>query len=198
MKPLSIAAAGTAALALVAAGCGSSSSPGGGQSQKPVDPNAAEVSPAGDIPDNQAFVPYSPPGGGYSVKVPEGWGRTASGGAVTFSDKLNSVRMESVSAQAAPTVATVKRDELPKLAASVPGFKAAKVTSVKRPAGNAVEITYLSSSKPDSVTGKVTTNAVERYEFFRGGKEVVLTLTGPKGADNVDPWKIVTDSVTWK
>jgi hypothetical protein len=25
----------------------------------------------------------------------------------------------------------------------------------------------------------------------------VLTLTGPVGADNVDPWKIVTDSFKW-
>ena len=197
MKPLSIAAAGTAVLALVAAGCGSNSSSNGGQSAKPVNPNSAEVSPAGDIPDNQAFVAYSPPGGGYSVKVPEGWGRTAAGGAITFSDKLNSVRMESLPASAAPTVSSVKRDELPKLATSTPGFKSSKVTTVKRQAGSAIQITYLANSKTDPVTGKVTQNAVERYEFFRGGKEVVLTLTGPKGADNVDPWKIVTDSLRW-
>jgi hypothetical protein len=25
----------------------------------------------------------------------------------------------------------------------------------------------------------------------------VLTLSGPKGADNVDPWKIVTDSLRY-
>jgi hypothetical protein len=29
------------------------------------------------------------------------------------------------------------------------------------------------------------------------GREVVLTLSGPKGADNVDPWRIVTDSLRW-
>ena len=29
------------------------------------------------------------------------------------------------------------------------------------------------------------------------GKDVVLTLSGPKGADNVDPWRIVTDSLRW-
>jgi hypothetical protein len=31
--------------------------------------------------------------------------------------------------------------------------------------------------------------------FFHGGKNAVITLSGPKGADNVDPWKTVTDSV---
>jgi len=30
------------------------------------------------------------------------------------------------------------------------------------------------------------------------GTEVVLTLAGPKGADNVDPWRTVTDSLAWK
>jgi hypothetical protein len=60
-----------------------------------------------------------------------------------------------------------------------------------------VRITYLASSRPDPVTGKTRTNAVERYLFVRNGKQVVLSLSGPKGADNVDPWKLVTDSLTW-
>src|SRR5690242_4276543 len=79
-----------------AAGCG-----GGSSASTAANPNAREVNPAGDIPDNQVYVRYAPPAGGYSVKVPEGWGRTATGGAVTFTDKLNSVRMESVAASGA-------------------------------------------------------------------------------------------------
>jgi hypothetical protein len=43
----------------------------------------------------------------------------------------------------------------------------------------------------------VTRDAVERYVFFHKGTLHVLTLSGPKGADNVDPWKIVTSSVRW-
>jgi hypothetical protein len=39
--------------------------------------------------------------------------------------------------------------------------------------------------------------AVERYAFWRSGREVVLTLSGAKGADNVDPWRMVTDSFRW-
>jgi hypothetical protein len=27
---------------------------------------------------------------------------------------------------------------------------------------------------------------------------LTLTLSGPTNADNVDPWKIVTDSVRWQ
>jgi hypothetical protein len=33
--------------------------------------------------------------------------------------------------------------------------------------------------------------------FTRGGRTAVLTLSGPRGADNVDPWRIVTDSLRW-
>lgn len=66
MQKRKLVAAGAAVLTLVAAGCGGSAA-GGGQAASAPDPNAVEVSPPGDIPDNQAFVAYSPP-----AKVPEG------------------------------------------------------------------------------------------------------------------------------
>jgi hypothetical protein len=185
--------AACAALALVVAGCGSSS-----PSSNAVNPNAPEVNEAGDIPDNQAFVRYAPPGGGFTVKVPEGWARTAQGGTVTFTDKLNSIRLESQPAGGPLTVAQAKRSEVPRLAQSVKGFQAAKVTTVARPAGKAVLITYLADSKPNAVTGKAGTDAVERYVFFHGGERVTVTLSGHKGADNVDPWRIVTDSLRFQ
>jgi hypothetical protein len=178
-------------LALVAGCGGSSSSP-----SKTVDPNAKESSPAGDIPDNQAFVAYSPPGADYSVKVPEGWARSATGAAVTFTDKLNAIQMEEHAAKARPTLAAARR-ELPRLASRVRAFKPGSVTVVKRTSGPAVRMTYLAAGRPDPVTGKTRTDAVERYLFFRRGKQVILTLSGPKGADNVDPWKLVTDSLKW-
>jgi hypothetical protein len=181
-------------LLAVLAGCGGSSS---SPSSQPADPNAQEVSPAGDIPDNQAFVAYSPPGADYSVKVPEGWARSTAGGAVTFTDKLNAIRMEEGTAIGGPNMAAAKRSQLPALARQVKGFQPGSVSLVRRTSGPAVRITYLATSPPDAVTGKTRTNAVERYLFVRNGKQVVLTLSGPKGADNVDPWKLVTDSLRW-
>lgn len=197
MRIGTIIATGTAVLALGVAGCGGDSSSGGSQAAKPVDPNKAEVNPVGDIPDNQAFVAYSPPGGGYSVKVPEGWARSSSAGATTFTDKLNSIRLEAAPATGPVSTATAKQSELPQLSKSVRGFQAGSVTQLTRKAGPAVRITYLADSAPDPVTGKVSRNAVERYLFVHKGKAVTLTLMGPKGADNVDPWKIVTDSLRW-
>jgi hypothetical protein len=190
-----LAASGAILLALGATACGSSSS--GGTSTKAPSPNTKEVSPSGDIPDNQAYVAFAPSGGGFSVKVPEGWARRTAGGAVSFTDKLNTIRIESRAASAPLTATQARGGELARLAHSVKGFKPGKVSTVNRKAGTAVRITYLASSPADPVTGKTVTDAVERYAFFHKGRAVVLTLSGPKGADNVDPWRVVTDSVRW-
>ncbi len=156
-----------------------------------------EVNPAGDIPDDQAFVPYPWPAGGFSVTVPEGWARTESGGAVIFTDKLNSVRIETASLASAPTVDSVRAGELPTIESTVTNFSAGDVVGVARTSGEAVLITYAGDSAPDPVTGRTVTDSFERYEFWNNGVEVILTLSGPQGADNVDPWRTVTDSLQW-
>lgn len=189
--------AAAAMLALGAAACGGPSPSSGGQASKPANPNAPEVNPAGDIPDNQAYVAYAPPSGGYSVKVPEGWSRTAAGRAVTFTDKLNAIRLEARPITRPLTASQAARTEVPRLARSVKGFQAGSVSTVRRPAGRAVRITYLADASANQVTGRPTQDAVERYLFFHKGREIVLTLSGPKGADNVDPWRIVTSSLRW-
>lgn len=159
---------------------------------------APEVSPAGDIPDNQAFVPYTPKSGGYVVSVPEGWARTESGTATSFTDKLNTIRMDASKVPVAPTKATVETTELALIKGREPKVTGGKATLVTRKAGSAILLMYLRDSAANAVTGKVVREAVERYEFWRSGTQVTLTLSGPVGADNVDPWKIVTDSFSWK
>jgi hypothetical protein len=178
--------AGLAIAALVATGCGGSSTSG----SNAVSSHAPEVNPAGDIPDNQVYVRYAPPGAGYSLKVPEGWSRSAAGGAVTFTDKLNSVSVDSVPAGAAPTIAQA-RSRAPKQATGV------RAAAVHRNAGTATRITYLVTAAANPVTGKAGRDAVERYVFFHRGHEVILTLSGPQKADNVDPWRIVSNSLAW-
>jgi hypothetical protein len=161
-----------------------------------ADPNAPEVAAAGDIPDTQVFVPYTAADGSFVVSVPEGWARTADGSAVVFSDKFNSVRIDTAARATAPDPASARATEVPQLAGA-PGFQLGDVQTVQRTAGPAVLITYQVSSAPDPVTGKTVTQAVERYEFWHAGREVMLTLSGPKGSDNVDPWRKVTDSLRW-
>jgi hypothetical protein len=170
---------------------------GGGSSSTTVDPNAAEVSPPGDIPDNQVFVPYSPPGAGYSVDVPEGWAKSTRGGETTFTDKLNSISISDASASGPLTVNEARQTVVPQLAKTVSGFSAGNVSAVTRKSGDGILVTYLAQGKPDPVTDKSVKDAVERYTFFNQGEQVTLTLAGPDGADNVDPWRIVTDSLRW-
>jgi hypothetical protein len=162
-----------------------------------VDPNAPEVNDAGDIPDNQVFVPYSPSSKLFVVKVPEGWSRITSGGAVIFDGKLNRIRIELTPRASAPTEAAV-RDEVARIGAASTGFKAVSLQTTDRHAGKAVLAKYRADAAPDPVTGKVVNDDVERYEFWHGGQLLTLTLSGPHGADNVDPWRIVTDSVRWQ
>ena len=40
-----------------------------------------------------------------------------------------------------------------------------------------------------------TSDDIERCTFHRGGTTVVLTLAGPHGAEDVGPWRLVTESV---
>ena len=165
-----------AVLALALAACGSSNR---STAPKPSSTPAADNSPPGDIPDNQVFVTYAPANAGFTVKVPEGWSRTGTANDARFTDNLNSIEVAwNTTTPAAPT--------------------SAEVSTVSRKGGSAQRATYLAKSAADAVTGKQRVNAVERYEFRHGGKTVVLTLSGPKGADNVDPWRIVTDSLRWR
>jgi hypothetical protein len=196
--------AAVALTAAVAVGCGSGggskAGTGGtaGGSTSGAAPHATESNPPGDIPDNQAYVLYRPSGGGFTVKVPEGWARTAKGAVVTYTDKLNRIEVAPATASAAPTTASVTANEVPVLRKQVPTFALGKVTTVSRPAGTAVLVTYQGDSAPDPVTGKVVRDAFERYVFHHNGRQVDLTLSGPVSADNVDPWRIVSSSLRWQ
>jgi hypothetical protein len=190
-------AAPTSPASTSSAGASQSPSAPGSTSTAPPNPVATESNPPGDIPDNQAFVTFQPPGGGYSVKVPEGWARSTSGAVTSFGDKLNRIQVGASSATAAPTPQSVNSQQIPALQRQVPKFAMGKVSEISRPAGKVVLVTYQGDSSPDPVTGKVVRDAFEQYLFFRGGKLLTLTLSGPTNADNVDPWKIVSDSVRW-
>ena len=70
---------------------------------------------------------------------------------------------------------------MPAVAASTPGYRLATVTAVQRMTGHVILITYQAASPPNPVTNKAGTDAVERYEYWRDGHELILTLSGPVG-----------------
>jgi hypothetical protein len=196
-RTLAVAAAALATAAAVLGGCGTSGTApsGSGAGSSTLTTSAPETNPAGDIPDTQAYVPFTPPGGLFTVSVPEGWARTTDGAATIFTDKSNTVRTETRPLATTPNTQSVSVDELPAIASSTPGYRPGTMSAVQRKAGQVMLITYQGTAPPNPVTGKTGTDAIERYEFWRDGREVILTLSGPVGADNVDPWRTITDSL---
>jgi len=187
------------AVLAVAAACGASGSPASPPTGSGSPSAARETSPTGDIADNVAYVAYQPPSGRYTIKTPEGWSRSGGGEDVTFTDKLNRVRVLLRPLAAAPTQASVGTSELPAaLGLSRGAGPVTGITTVSRSAGPAVLARYQADSPADPVTGRVVRDAVERYSFWKSGTEAVLTLSGPVGADNVDPYKMITDSFGWR
>ncbi|MCM2416729.1 hypothetical protein [Streptomyces sp. RKAG293] len=191
-------AKGTTAVPTTAGPSNASSPAVPGTSAGSQTPAPVESNPPGDIPDNQAYVAYIPAGGGFQVKVPEGWARTQAGSVTVFTDKLNRIEVSQSAAPTAPTVQAAKSVVVPRLTREVPAFAPGSASLASRQAGQAVLLTYRGNSAPDPVTGKVIRDAFERYAFHQAGREVVITVSGPVNADNVDPWRLVTDSFRWQ
>jgi hypothetical protein len=101
-------------------------------------------------------------------------------------------------ASAAPTIASVRAGEIPDLENAGHAIKVTAVRDVKLAAGPAVRISYLSNSAPNPVTSKQIRVEHERFIVFKGGKAVTLDLAAPAGADNVDQWQLISNSLQWK
>jgi hypothetical protein len=178
----STAAPGTSALA--------SSAPGAAEAPVPVESN-----PPGDIPDNLAFVPYTNPTAGYTFTHPEGWAQQESGAAVTLTDKLNGVSADTASIPAPLDEATVRAQEVPRLAATEAAFELVSVAAETLPAGSGVLVVYRRNSAPDPVTGRQVRAEVEEHLVAHGSSAVRLALFGPVGADNVDAYRTMAQSL---
>jgi hypothetical protein len=160
-------------------------------------PLAPETSPAGDIPDNQVFVTFGSPSGGYQLQVPEGWARTDSGTDVRFVSKLDGVQVALTSAATGPTSASAQATQVAALQRSGRAVQVNKVQDMQLPAGPAVLVDYASNSDPDPVTGKQVRLENNAYLFYQNGKVAMLTLWAPQGADNVDQWQQMAQSFRW-
>ena len=61
-----------------------------------------------------------------------------------------------------------------------------------------VKVTYSRLSAPDPVTGKRLRLVIDRYEYGKQGKVAVLDLATPVGVDNVDAYRMISESFEWK
>ena len=66
------------------------------------------------------------------------------------------------------------------------------------PAGAAFKVSYSTVSAPDPVTGKRVSLVVDRYYLSKAGKRAIVDLAAPKGADNVDAYRLISRSFRWR
>ena len=218
---VTVGAAAALAAALAAVGCGSASStsptasaspaatassaatPGPGasataspmtQARGALTGEAASVA-AGDIPDNQVFLTLHDKAGGFSMKYPEGWAQKTKTGTLTIQDKNNVVRV-SVSNAALPTTAAVDQ-QMKDLQTKTPSLKANAATAMTISKAPAIKVTYTTVSAPNAVTGKTTILMVDRYYLSHNGRLAVIDMGTPQGVDNVDAYRLMSESFTW-
>lgn len=152
----------------------------------------ANATAAGDIPDNQIFLVFRDGRAGYSMKFPEGWAQRGSGSRVTFRDKNNIIRSV-VSAGPDWTAASVRADVGALMGARVTSRPQA-ITLSGRPA---FKVVYRTVSAPNPVTGKRVALTVDRYYISKQGRRAVLDLGCPVGVDNVDAYRLISESFRW-
>ena len=184
----------------LAGGCGGSSSKSSSKSSSSSSSSAlaadAKSAATGDIPDNQNFLTYGDKRVGFSIKYPEGWSQKKTAGGINFQDKNNLVRVQVRKGQA-PTVASVT-GELKKLKAANPSLKAQAPKQFNLKAGPAIKVSYTTTSAPNPVTGKRVVLMVDRYELAQKGRVAVIDLGTPTGVDNVDAYRMMSESFTWR
>ena len=156
----------------------------------------AQAAATGDIPDTQVFLAFHDAQAGYSMKYPEGWTQRGTGADVTLSDK-NNIAHVLIRPGGAPSPASV-RAELTRLRSSNRSLTFTAPTAIRLPAGAAVKATYTTESTPNAVTGKRVTLIVDRYEFIHGHDLATVDLGTPRGVDNVDAYRLMVTSFTWR
>ena len=65
-------------------------------------------------------------------------------------------------------------------------------------AATAIKVRYTTKTAPNPVTGKRVTLMVDRYELARNGRLAVVDLGTPVGVDNVDAYRMMIHSFTWR
>lgn len=193
-SPASAGAGSTGAPGATGSAAPASAPVGGTGAQSPV---PAESNPPGDIPDTTVYVMYRSAAGHLLLNVPEGWSRTTAPASSTFTSNLNSISVAWTHLAAAPTVSSARATTVRALQASGLAFRLQAVRAVSLAGGAAVEIIYQVNSAPNPVTGRQYRLVIERFELYHQGRGAVLSLSSAVGSDNVDPWRIVSESFRW-
>ena len=61
-----------------------------------------------------------------------------------------------------------------------------------------VKVTFTRLSAPDPVTGKRLPLTIDRYLYAKAGKVAIVDLGTPVGVDNVDAYRMISESFQWR
>jgi hypothetical protein len=176
-------------VALLLASCGGNGGSGG--------PSAgADQASAGDIPDNQVFLMFDNTKAGYTIKYPEGWAKLGDGDDVTFRDKDNVVRIDIVPGGKVSTAGVVA--EVERLKQQQPALTFQTPMEVTLNDSRTVKLVYTATGAANAVTGKRVKLVVDRYVVSGAGKHAVIDLATPEGVDNVDAYRLMSESFRWR
>ena len=159
-------------------------------------PSEAQSAATGDIPDNQVFLTYDNRAAGYSIRYPEGWARKGSASDVTFQDRANVIHV--LVAKGAPPTPAAAEAGLVKLRRSDPSVNGGAAQARTIDGAPVIKLTYTRLSAPDPVTGKRLPLRIDRYEYAHGGKVAIVDLGTPKGVDNVDAYRMISETFRWR
>ena len=159
-------------------------------------PSEAQSAATGDIPDNQVFLTYVDRAAGYTIRYPEGWARKGSASNVTFQDRANVIHV--LVAKGPPPTPADAGAGLAKLKRSDPSVQGGAAQALTIGGTPVLKLTYTRLSAPDPVTGKRLPLAIDRYEYAHGGKVAIVDLGTPKGVDNVDDYRMISETFRWR
>ncbi len=190
-------------IAVTTSACGGATTQGvttAGATTSATQPTAAEVSPYGDVPDNAVFVTYQSKDGGYSVQYVEGWAVTpGTNGAVTITDIDSAETVDLRDLPAGELTNYVTTTDVSQLKSQVQDYQQRDLKTVTVNGQSIIELTYTSTSAPDTVTNKSRAVVSQRYYIpSPNSRLAILTLTTPDGVDNVDAFRQMLESFTWQ
>lgn len=165
----------------------------------PAAPETAEPvtgtrSATGDVPDNAVFLTYRDRRHAFSVQYVEGWQVAPDAAGVVIADKDSSERVE-VAGGADPSAYLAS--DLAALKAQ-PDFKLLKEDRVRVNGRVYDHRQYHALADPDPVTGKRVPSTADRYYVPGSGGLAIVTLSTPDGVDNVDAFRQMIESFSWK
>ncbi|MFI5034954.1 MAG: hypothetical protein ACHQFZ_01975 [Acidimicrobiales bacterium] len=129
------------------------------------------------------------------ISLPDGWSSRTSSSAIHFTSTVNSIDVSWRTDPAGLPELSLARSDVAALRRSLAHFQFLSLHPVALAGGPAVLVEYRATSSPDPVTGRNYRLIVERFTFVKRTRVLILSLSSPIGADNVDPWRIISQSV---